>query len=52
MWEPARIVELVRVHGCLPALGGARLDLFFLDRCNVDHLTDFDLLYLSELDPT
>ena len=89
MWEPARIVELVRLPGCLPALGGARLDLgawrtlgtpgqaeydgsdkafynyhyyafpilimldlFFPDRCNVDHLTDFDVLYLSELDPT
>ncbi|EGV32682.1 TraU family protein [Thiorhodococcus drewsii AZ1] len=89
MWEPARIVELVRVPGCMPSLGGARLDLgrfrtlgtpgqaeydgsdkafynyhyyafpvlvildlFFPDRCNVDHLTDFDVLYLSELDPT
>ncbi|WP_295402598.1 TraU family protein [uncultured Thiocystis sp.] len=89
LWEPARIVELVRLPGCLPALGGARLnlgtmrtlgtpgqaeydgsevafynyhyyafpllvmlDLFFPDRCNSDHLTDFDVLYLSELDPT
>jgi conjugal transfer pilus assembly protein TraU len=28
------------------------LDLFFEDRCNADGLVDFDILYLSELDPT
>jgi conjugal transfer pilus assembly protein TraU len=27
MWEPARIVELVRFPGCAPALNGARLPL-------------------------
>lgn len=27
MWEPARIVELVRTPGCSPTLGGARLPL-------------------------
>ena len=28
------------------------LDLFFEDRCNADGMMDFDILYLSELDPT
>jgi conjugal transfer pilus assembly protein TraU len=28
------------------------LDLFWDDRCNPDGYSDFDLLYLSELDPT
>lgn len=28
------------------------LDLFWDDRCNVDGYRDFDLLYVSELDPT
>ena len=28
------------------------LDLFFEDRCNADGMVDFDILYLSELDPT
>ena len=28
------------------------LDLFWDDRCNPDGYTDFDVLYLSELDPT
>ena len=88
MWEPARIIELVRTPGCSPALGGIRLpmdrrflattgnadrdsgdismyhyhyysfpllimmDLFVEDRCSADGYMDFDLLYLSELDPT
>jgi len=89
LWEPARLVELVRNPNCAPALGGIRLplgdrrllgtagkaewdasdgaffhyhwyafpllvllDLFFEDQCNADGLVDFDLLYLSELDPT
>lgn len=89
MWEPARIVELVRAPGCSPALGGIRLpmsdwrdqggagnavfdsgdkafyhyhyyafpllvmlDLFISDRCNADGFLDFDLMYMSELDPT
>lgn len=28
------------------------LDLFFEDRCDADGMVDFDILYLSELDPT
>ena len=88
MWEPARLVELVRAPGCSPSLGGVTLpvgskrligthgqserdssdlsffnyhwyafpllvllDLFYDAAC-VDGLLDFDLLYLSELDPT
>jgi conjugal transfer pilus assembly protein TraU len=30
----------------------ALLDLFWDDRCNADGFVDFDILYLSELDPT
>ncbi|MCA8967567.1 MAG: TraU family protein, partial [Planctomycetes bacterium] len=89
LWEPARIIEIVRSPGCSTVLGGTRLeigserllgasgradwdngetmfahyhyyafpllllmDLFFEDRCNADGYMDFDLLYLSELDPT
>lgn len=87
-WQPARLIELVRLPYCSPALGGvllrrsARLmggyrsqeqdtsdatfynyhyyafplliilDLFLEPECNADGYSDFDLLYLSELDPT
>jgi conjugal transfer pilus assembly protein TraU len=88
LWEPARLVELVRAPGCAPSLGGIRLpvgsermiatpgksqwdtsdtsffhyhwyafpllvllDLFYDGHC-IDGYLDFDLLYLSELDPT
>ncbi|CAE6908558.1 hypothetical protein ACOMICROBIO_EPCKBFOG_01861 [Vibrio sp. B1FLJ16] len=89
MWEPARLIELVRTPGCSPSLGGIRLplgdrrlqgghgegeydtgdlafyhyhyyafpllvmlDLFMDGNCNADGYMDFDLMYLSELDPT
>lgn len=89
LWEPARLVELVRLPFCSPALGGIRMNLsrslllggyaqtegddsaklfynyhyyafplllileLFTDAgCNPDGFVDFDLLYLSELDPT
>ena len=89
LWNPARLIELVRNPWCSPALGGHTfsaskvrliattgkgdfdasemsffnyhyfafpltilLDLFWDDRCNADGYRDFDLLYVSELDPT
>ena len=89
MWEPARLVELVRHPGCSMALNGTRLpitngrqqgtagrgeegihdrgayhyhyyafpllrmlDLFVDRRCSSDGFLDFDVMYLSELDPT
>ncbi len=89
LWNPARLIEIVRQPWCSPALGGHTfststlrllastgkgdfdasemaffnyhyfafpltilLDLFWDDRCNADGYRDFDLLYVSELDPT
>ncbi len=89
LWEPARLIELVRAPGCSMSLGGIKLpmsdwrsrgtggdgrtgnddkvfyhyhyyafpllmmlDLFDLGRCNADGYVDFDLMYMSELDPT
>jgi len=89
LWNPARLIEIVRNPWCSPALGGQSfstsnvrlvattgkadfdasemsffnyhyfafpltilLDLFWDDRCNADGYRDFDLLYVSELDPT
>lgn len=84
MWEPARLIELVRRPYCSPALNGAVLrddirrfgtqdgdkersfyhyhyfafpllfmmDLFAVTACNSDGYVDFDIMYLSELDPT
>ncbi len=91
MWEPARMVELVRKPSCSPTLNGADLGLengrergskgsvdydkgdsafyhahvfafpillfldFFFDGACLEggaNLPDFDILYLSELDPT
>ena len=89
LWNPARLIEVVRNPWCSPALGGHTfsaskvrliattgkgdfdasemsffnyhyfafpltilLDLFWDDRCNADGYRDFDLLYVSELDPT
>jgi len=89
MWNPARLIELVRNPWCSPALGGATisisqvrlvattgkadfdasemsffnyhyfafpltimLDLFWDSHCNADGYRDFDLMYVSELDPT
>ena len=89
LWEPARLIELVRAPGCAPSLGGVRLplgrfrqqgghgdgtwdsgdlafyhahyyafpllvmlDLLMDGHCNRDSYLDFDLMYLSELDPT
>ncbi|MGI9505773.1 MAG: TraU family protein [Geminicoccaceae bacterium] len=91
MWEPARMVELVRKPSCSPTLNGADLGLengrergskgsvdydkgdtafyhshvfafpillfldFFFDGACIEggnNLPDFDLLYLSEIDPT
>jgi conjugal transfer pilus assembly protein TraU len=88
-WEPARLVELVRMPYCSPVLGGLRLqitksrllggsseaegdssdltfynyhyyafpllvilELLLTPECNSDGFMDFDLMYLSELDPT
>ncbi|WP_231890674.1 TraU family protein [Methylomonas koyamae] len=89
LWNPARLIEIVRNPWCSPALGGHKfsasnvrliattgkadfdasemsffnyhyfafpltilLDLFWDGRCNSDGYRDFDLLYVSELDPT
>jgi len=89
MWQPARIVELVKKPGCSLALGGITLpvgdrrmqgtkgnatwdygdsafyhyhtyafpllimlDLFVDDNCVADGYFDFDLMMISELDPT
>ena len=89
MWEPARLIEVVRAPGCSPSLGGIilpgvnrlqqgtrggddydtgdisfyhyhyyafpiliMLELFVEDRCIGGGMVDFDLLYMSELDPT
>ncbi|MBB3268339.1 conjugal transfer pilus assembly protein TraU [Azospirillum sp. OGB3] len=88
MWQPARIVELVRKPGCSMALGGITLpiarrmqgttgvseddmgdsafyhyhtyafpllimlDLFVDNNCVADGFFDFDLMMISELDPT
>lgn len=88
-WEPARLIEEVRMPYCSPALGGIRmnitdsrslggttaaedeegaqmfynyhywsfplltiLELFSNASCNSDGYVDFDLMYLSEVDPT
>ena len=88
-WEPARLVELVRLPYCSPLLGGLRLqitnsrllggssqvqhddsdltfynfhyfafpllvimELMTIAECNADGFVDFDMMYLSELDPT
>nr|WP_298058521.1 TraU family protein [uncultured Halomonas sp.] len=89
MWEPARLIELQRVPGCMSSLNGTRLpfdrhrmgthgekgadgraratqfmhyhyfafplfamlDMFSLAPCSDEYL-DFDLMYMSELDPT
>jgi conjugal transfer pilus assembly protein TraU len=88
-WEPARLVELVRLPYCSPLLGGLRLqitqsrllggasegqgddsdltfynfhyfafpllvimELLMMPECNADGFVDFDLMYMSELDPT
>jgi len=89
LWEPARIVELVRLPYCSPTLGGLEfhitqsrllggaaeaegdagdkmfynfhyfafplliiLELLTMAECNTDGFVDFDLMYMSELDPT
>lgn len=93
MWEPARIVEVVREPGCAMALGGAKLpmsgsrlwgdqhdaptggritaerlsfynihyyafpllsllELYMPSRCSADGYSDFDIISLSEIDPT
>lgn len=89
MWEPAKIVELVRKPGCFPSLGGielegvddlrrgenkggvtnnakknfyhfhmyaypilAMLGLLVEETCIGDSYLDFDLVAMSELDPT
>lgn len=89
MYEPARIVELVRKPGCSMALGGVTLninnsttwgtgsaatvtnsetgfynyhyyafpllsimELYLPKSCSVDGYGDFDMMYMSELDPT
>ncbi|MEA3410365.1 MAG: TraU family protein [Pseudomonadota bacterium] len=89
MWEPARLIEIVRMPGCSATLGGIELpvtgrrmhgkigegendggdlgfwnyhyyafpllvmmELFVDDSCSADGFMDFDLMYLSELDPT
>jgi len=89
LWEPARLIEMVRLPYCSPALGGIRLnltrsrllggstnaagddsarmfynfhywafplllilELFTGASCNPDGYVDFDLMYLSEIDPT
>jgi conjugal transfer pilus assembly protein TraU len=88
-WEPARLIEEVRLPYCSPTLGGIRmnltnsrllgggtkgehditdkmfynfhyfafplliiLELFSGVRCHSDGFVDFDLMYLSEIDPT
>lgn len=90
MWEPARLIEVVRQGGCAPSLGGVSLplgtgrfegmngsmsdadaddiafmqlhyynfpllmmlELFIEDRCMANAIPDFDLLFMTELDPT
>lgn len=89
MYEPARLIELVRKPGCSAALGGATLninnsttygtagpgdlsaeksgfynyhyyslplldilELYMPKDCSVDGYSDFDVMYMSELDPT
>lgn len=90
MWEPARVIEMVRNPGCAPAMNGITLpmskfrklnsigegdldphdkvkfwnyhyyafplmiilELFTDFTCSADGYADFDLLYLSEFDPT
>jgi conjugal transfer pilus assembly protein TraU len=89
LWNPARLIKIVRNPWCSPALGGHKisasnvrliattgkadfdasemsffnyhyfafpltilLDLFWDGRYNNDGYRDFDLLYVSELDPT
>lgn len=89
LWEPARLIELVRLPFCSPVFGGVQLEitdtrllggasggegdssdkifhnyhyfafpllilleLFTAASCNADGYVDFDLMYLSELDPT
>lgn len=89
MWEPARLVEIVRSPGCSPALGGVTLpigsrrqqgthgsgefdtgdvafyhyhyyafpllmllELYMGSNCQAEDYVDFDVLYLSEIDPT
>lgn len=90
MWEPARLVETVRMPGCLATLGtnvlsnltdrrqigttghgdnqkGDRgfyhvhtyafpllfiMDLFFPQNCVADGYFDFDIMFMTEFDPT
>jgi conjugal transfer pilus assembly protein TraU len=89
LWEPARLIEEVRLPYCCPTLGGIRmnltrtrllggssskegddssrmfynfhywsfpllviLELFSGVKCQTDGYVDFDLMYLSEVDPT
>jgi len=89
LWEPARLVELVRVPFCSPVLGGLQfqitksrllggatqgvhndsdkifwnyhyfafpllviMEMFVMPECSADGYVDFDLMYMSELDPT
>lgn len=93
MWEPARLVEVVRKPGCAMSLGGSALplgdkrqwgslyeahaggavsseknsfysvhyyafpilsilELYMPKRCSADGYTDFDIIQLSEIDPT
>ncbi|APC19437.1 hypothetical protein BLL42_27245 (plasmid) [Pseudomonas frederiksbergensis] len=89
MWQPARLVEVVRSPGCSMALGGANLaigdkrlrghngsgdydsgdtvfynvhyysfpllqilEIYLPSRCNIDGFNDFDLISISEIDPT
>lgn len=93
MWEPARLIEVVRKPGCLPALGGVTLaigdkrlwgthadattgnqvshermsfynvhyyafpllsilEMYMPKRCSPDGYADFDIIQLSEIDPT
>lgn len=93
MWEPARLIEVVRKPGCAMALGGVQLplgdarqwgtqndavggdmlssermsyynvhyyafpllsllELYMPKRCNPDGYDDFDIIQLSEIDPT
>lgn len=93
MWEPARLIEVVRKPGCSMALGGAQLpmsdtrlwgdqydshtggavtsarnsfynvhyyafpilailELYMPKRCSADGYSDFDIISLTEIDPT
>lgn len=86
MWQPSRLVEIVRKPYCSPTLGGVTLrdsfrlwgmrdggdssdnqfynyhwfsfplleilELLITPECNAGGYTDFDLMYMSEVDPT